>query len=275
MQNMPEVQRNVFDRSVWLPDRMVLDDLVFRLEHYKADVWDGGEHFLFFKVKGLVDQYDRWLRSIPHFAPKRILELGIFDGGSTAFWHEIFRPARHVALDSLDRQDSPYFRRYLDQRGLAYRIVTHWGTNQADKERLRAILRSDFDGPVDLVIDDASHLYGPTLATFETVFPLLRPGALYLIEDWAWGHWPESNNPDHPWAAETPLTQLVFQLVEAAGTSTGLISNLAIYSGFVAIERGTEKVERPVPSRCHSRYPEAGRRRPRRESAYAASPAAF
>ena len=38
--------------------------------------------------------------------------------------------------------------------------------------------------PLDLVIDDASHLYGPTMASFEVLFPRLRPGGLYVIEDW-------------------------------------------------------------------------------------------
>jgi hypothetical protein len=48
----------------------------------------------------------------------------------------------------------------------------------------------EFSAPLDLVIDDASHIYGPTKASFQALFPLLRPGGLYLIEDWAWAHWP-------------------------------------------------------------------------------------
>ena len=38
------------------------------------------------------------------------------------------------------------------------------------------------------MIDDASHLYEPSLASFETLFPLLRPGGTYIIEDWKWEH---------------------------------------------------------------------------------------
>ena len=88
-----------------------------------------------------------------------------------------------------------------------------------------------------MVVDDASHLYEPTKKSFETLFPLLRPGGLYIIEDWAWAHWQEFQTPEHPWARETELTKLIFELVEATGSST-LIGSLTIWQGFVVVERG-------------------------------------
>jgi hypothetical protein len=50
-------------------------------------------------------------------------------------------------------------------------------------------------------------------ASFEYLFPRMPEGALYLIEDWAWSHWPEFQTPNHSWACETPFTRLVFDLV--------------------------------------------------------------
>ena len=88
------------------------------------------------------------------------------------------------------------------------------------------------------MIDDCSHMYALTKASFEALFPLLRPGAMYVIEDWAWSHWPEFQSASHEWAGEPPLTRLVFDLVEAAGTSRDLIASITIYQGFVAVERG-------------------------------------
>jgi len=67
---------------------------------------------------------------------------------------------------------------------------------------------------------------------------------LYVIEDWAWGHWEEFRSPDHFWAKETPLTQLVFDLVEAIGSwqeSSGpspLIASVSVRQGFTVVERG-------------------------------------
>ena len=234
----------MFDRLVWQPDRMLLDDLVFRLEHYRSPDWNGGDHFRFYKIKELVDQYENFFSRRSDFRAKRVIELGIYDGGSTAFWYELFRPQKHVALDIQDQTDIPYFRRYVESRGLGGRIKTYWNTDQADKARLRTIVETEFESPPDLVIDDASHFYRQTRASFEALFPLLRPGGLYIIEDWAWGHLPEFIAPDHWWAGEESLTRLVVELIEAAGTSTQLIWSIVMYQGFVVVERGPQQLDK-------------------------------
>jgi cephalosporin hydroxylase len=235
----------VFDKLIWQSDRMLLNDLVFRLEHYRSDGWDGGDHFRFWKIKELVDQYQAFFSLRPSYCPLRLLELGIYDGGSIVFWNEILHPQKYLAVDILERTDSPYFRHYLESRGLGERIRTFWETDQADKGQLRALVETELDGRIDMVIDDASHLYDPTRASFEALFPLCVPGGLYIIEDWAWDHWKEFSSPDHPWAGQTRLTQLVIELIEATGTSTELISNIAVYQGFVAIERGPHQFVNP------------------------------
>ncbi|HYL98694.1 MAG TPA: glycoside hydrolase family 99-like domain-containing protein, partial [Blastocatellia bacterium] len=102
----------------------------------------------------------------------------------------------------------------------------------------REIVKRDLGGEVDLVIDDGSHLAGPTRAAFEVLFPLLPPGGLYIIEDWAWEHWPEFQDPGHIWAGEESLNALVCDLVAATGSSKTLIRNLAVYEGFAVVERG-------------------------------------
>lgn len=98
------------------------------------------------------------------------------------------------------------------------------------------LIRDEFTGPIDIVIDDASHLYGPTKRSFETLFPELRPGGLYIIEDWAWAHWPSY------WqtlaSQKTSLSQLVVDLIAAVGTSRDWISRVTVFQGFAVIERG-------------------------------------
>ena len=86
------------------------------------------------------------------------------------------------------------------------------------------------------MIDDASHLYAQTKASFETLFPRVRPGGLYVIEDWAWFHW---RGTEESFRGEIPLTKLITQLTEAAGSSgIALIEELYVTSGFVAVRRG-------------------------------------
>jgi len=238
--NSKDVRKHFFQHLVWQSDRMLLGDLVFRLEHYRNDDWElGTECFRFLKTKKLMDQYERFWQVEAEFQVENIFELGIFDGGSIVLWFELFQPQKHVAIDIVNPSDSEYFQRYLTTRKLGSQIKTFWNTDQGDKKRLLEIVRSEFITPLDLVIDDASHVYSLTKASFEGLFPLLRPGGLYIIEDWAWAHWKEFQGRIHPWAAEIPLTQLILELIEATGSSTELISNIAIYEGFVAIKKGT------------------------------------
>ena len=130
----------MFERLNWLPDRALLGDLVFRLEPSQSDRWElGDDCFRFYKNRQLVEQYERFW-SATNFRPRRMLEIGIWDGGSTAFWYEHLRPERLVAIDLQDREDSAYFRRYVKGKGLQSRVLTRWRTDQAD--RLHAALRS-------------------------------------------------------------------------------------------------------------------------------------
>ena len=226
----------MFGKLIWKPDRMLLDDLVFRLQHYASDNWElGNECFLFCKIKYLVDQYAKFWSLRENFPARNILELGMWDGGSIAFWFEYFNPDKHVGVDLRQKEDSEYFKRYTSSRGLDQKIRTYWGINQGDSAKLRGIVKTEFQGPLDLVIDDASHMYDLTKKSFETLFPLLRPGGLYVIEDWAWGHWAEFQRP-----GEIPLTRLIFELTAATGSchECSWVSHISIFQGFAVIERG-------------------------------------
>src|SRR5579863_4330683 len=229
---------NFFSRLEWKEDRMLLNGQVYRLQHFNGP-WTGDQdHFIFYKTRELVEQYREFFDERPEFAPKQIFELGLWDGGSMVFWAELFQPARHVGVDIQNKQNSPYFQKYLAQAHVQGRLKPFWTVDQGDTGRLNGILKAEFNGPLDLVIDDASHLFAPTLASFNTLFPRLRPGGLYIIEDWAWGHWASFLKPDHAWAAERPLTELIVLLLEAAGTARSFIRRLHVFQGFVVVERG-------------------------------------
>lgn len=245
----------VFSELQWYPDRVLYQDLVFRLVQAKHDAWEYGDAcFDFFKGKWTVDQYAQFWSLRLDFSAEQVLELGIYDGGSTAFWFESLQPQKMVALDIESRGDSAYFKRYVEQRGLAERLKTYWQTDQGDAARLLEIVAHEFHAPLDLVIDDASHLYALTKASFQTLFPLLRHGGLYIIEDWAWSFWRDYHTPNYPLRNQTPLSQLIWQLTEIIGSTQTFaprenaegsesvwripIRNITIFPHFVAIERG-------------------------------------
>jgi hypothetical protein len=227
----------VFERLRWEPDRALLGDLVFRFEQARGEREEfGAECFSLYKNRQLLEQFDRFWATT-EFRPRRMLEIGIWDGGSTALWFEHLRPERLVAIDLMDREDSPYFRRYVASNELEGRLVTRWRTDQSNRAALLEIVERDLGGELDFVIDDGSHLLAPTRASFEILFPLLPPGGWYVIEDWAWEHWPEFQDPGNFWAGEDGLTALVNELVAATGSSRTLIRRVAVHEGFVAVER--------------------------------------
>lgn len=235
----------MIENLVWKKDRMLMGGLVFRLEHYTNDDWDlGNECFIFFKTESLVNQYEAFFASQQNFRPQNVFELGLWDGGSLAFWFENLRPKKQVGIDIQEKVDSDYFRSYVRDRGLGEQLKAYWGVNQSDTQTIREIVGREFDGPLDLVIDDASHLYEPTKKSFECLFPLLRPGGLYVIEDWAWEHWKEYNSPGRRMVKEDGLTRLIGELVAATGTSETLIKSLTIYQGFAVVERAHLELSR-------------------------------
>ena len=222
---------------MWEDGCLLVNGLVFRIDDHSRH--DRVDHFDLYKSRPLLEQFATFMRRADLRQGGNVVELGIWDGGSAALWFEVLQPDKLVAVDLSTRGDSDYFSQYRQSRGLDDRLRTYWGTDQGDRHRLRQIVSDEFDGPLDIVIDDASHLYGPTKASFETLFPLLRRGGVYIIEDWQWEHGDTFQDSSHPWANEVSLTKLVFELVEAAGTQkTGTISALTVFGGFVAIERG-------------------------------------
>jgi SAM-dependent methyltransferase len=224
------------DGAQWDADALRWRGLTFRFQDHRVGVpGPVGPHFQFFKDRALVAEFEEFFSRRPDFQAHQILELGIFDGGSLAFWAEALHPRLLVGIDYGQRGDSDYFQAYLTARRPGIR--TYWGVDQADRARLEAILAADFDGPLDLVLDDASHHYAETKASFEILFPHVRPGGFYVIEDWSWWHWPEYQAYS-PYRGHVPLSRLVQELVEATGTRGGAIQAVTVLGTVAVVERG-------------------------------------
>jgi predicted O-methyltransferase YrrM len=165
-----------------------LDDATLAVEgvRFSAERSFGGnrpDHFMVLKPMELLEKYAELLAT---FVGANIVELGVYEGGSAALAACLAKPAKLVAID-LEPQPPAALVELIEQQRLSSSIRLHLGVDQGDYEQLQQILDDEFgDEPLDLVVDDASHLYGPTLASFERVFPRVRPGGLFIIEDWRW-----------------------------------------------------------------------------------------
>jgi len=227
-----------FERLQWSEDRVLIDDWVFRLQHLKNDQWELSENcFIFFKTKHLIDQYQEYWSYKESFVARNVLELGMWDGGSIVFWNEYLKPNKIVGIDIQHREDSTYLSSYKRSKGVEHVVKTCWGIDQADTKSLMSIIDQEFKGLLDLVIDDASHLYEQSKKSFEMLFPYLRPGGLYFIEDWAWAHWKGQPLSAQMNANTTPI-RLIEELIAATGSTRQLIECITVFEGFVVVERG-------------------------------------
>jgi predicted O-methyltransferase YrrM len=195
---------------------------------------------------------ERYVKLIDKLKPKRMFELGILHGGSVAFLALLAKPDRHVAIDRQTRS-STQFEDWLESHDDVVRA--YYGIDQADATALRGIVADEFAGePLDLVVDDASHLLAPTRSSFNLLFPLLRPGGVYVIEDWSVDLSIERQMSQDPEVANrvrleiakrpeledlVPLTRLLFEIV-LASVYTDFIEEMEIGPGWLSVTRGAE-----------------------------------
>ncbi len=120
--------------------------------------------------------YERYFEPLRDQAIK-LLEIGVAEGYSLKTWEEYFPKGNIVGMDNKDCS--------LAGGG---RISILQG-NQGNKKHLKQI--TGMCNNFDIIIDDGSHINKHMVMTFETLFPTLKPGGLYIIEDLHtcyWGH---------------------------------------------------------------------------------------
>lgn len=111
--------------------------------------------------------------------PIVLLELGVDKGGSLFLWHDYFPLGTIVGIDiNLPKEFKPTDRIHLFEG------------SQTDHTFLSGVANKVAPKGFDIIIDDASHLGELTRISFWHLFDNhLKPGGLYVIEDWGTGYW--------------------------------------------------------------------------------------
>ena len=208
------------------------DDLVALAVKHGTDKW--GRHW-----------YARHYQT--HFAPRRaeplaVLEIGVGGyedttkgGASLRMWKEYFPQARIFAIDVYDKS------------GLEEDRIRIFTGSQADPAFLDRVAAET--GPLDIVIDDGSHRNPDVIASFEALFPRLREGGIYAIEDMQTSYWPSYGGSTDLAAGHTMMA-LVKRLADGLNhaefirpgyqpTFTDLnVSSLHVYHNLAFVYRG-------------------------------------
>jgi predicted O-methyltransferase YrrM len=224
----------------------------------------GPNEFWVAKHRWMIERYEQLLDSLQ---PQRILELGMFSGGSTALIALLVRPEKLVGVDLVNSLPS-HFQDWLVEQGLAGRVSTHFDIDQSDVATLSALVEAEFgDEPLDLVIDDASHLLEPSTASFNALFPRLRTGGVYVLEDWSWQLAFEgaldgdSANKDQALQgirSQIPMAQLALEIILASAYGD-VIDDVSLRGEWLAVRRGPGVIAEPDTFRLSDCYGDLGR----------------
>jgi len=218
-----------FESAVWTsPERFSLGGAEFGLLDLSGRP-PPPQALALFKGRDEVEAYIEVLDGTPI---RNMLELGIFLGGSAALLTILFEPERLSCIDISGPVEA--LEEFRAHHPLGGRIRAHYAASQHDEARLAAICEEDFDGPLDLVIDDASHLYAPSRASFEILFPRLKPRAWYVIEDWQWAHEPGFRL----WPDQPALSNLVFELLMTCAGRPDLVAKVVVNQGMAFVQKG-------------------------------------
>lgn len=161
---MMDRSRAEVSRVTTMPTRLADTDPsldVIGLRH-QTDKSSAHHNFLVF--------YERFFRDLREVPGLRLLEIGVYAGASIRTWEEYFPTASIVGADV-----NPDALQYASARTT---IEIADQSNIADLIRLATT-----HGPFDILLDDGSHQWDHQITTFRTLYPFLKPGGYYVMED--------------------------------------------------------------------------------------------
>jgi ubiquinone/menaquinone biosynthesis C-methylase UbiE len=96
-----------------------------------------------------------------------VLEIGVEYGHSIAMWQEYFANSKVYGID-------------IKQNKLEFELDNFVLGDATDPD----IIRKNFSrNKFDYVVDDGSHIIADQIATFDLIFPKMKKGGKYFIED--------------------------------------------------------------------------------------------
>jgi ADP-heptose:LPS heptosyltransferase/lipopolysaccharide biosynthesis glycosyltransferase len=182
--NLMNKHEEVFPPVKLITSEIVVDSILDKMAiKHKADK---SSQFNNFAVK-----YDKILSPFRN-SYKSVLEIGICQGNSLRMWVDYFPNAiiHGVDIPNAEIHGVNLEAALKDCKAYSDKIVFHM-VDQSDEAQLKNLEQFS---PFDFIVDDGSHLWGDQILTFQTLFPYLRKGGIYIVEDTCTSYWKEYKN---------------------------------------------------------------------------------
>jgi hypothetical protein len=176
---------------------------------------------------GYTTYYARHLRKTRR-STRRVLEIGIGEyqdpaagGNSLRMWRSYFRRATVYGVDLYEKRldDDP-------------RVVA-LQADQSDPDSLQRIIAAC--PSFDLIIDDGSHIGEHIVTSFTELFPAVRSGGFYVIEDLEYAYVPEYGGG--PAGTENTALGLARSLLDDLHVGPRAVAAIHVYPGIIFIEK--------------------------------------
>jgi len=121
----------------WINDNLIeCDDVTITVDYKEAQESSEStrQKFILAKSRTIVDRYQKKLTGEK---TERILELGIFKGGSAVLFHKMLNPVKLIAIDLHDTRVAA-LDDYIASTKAENIIKPYYGVNQADKKNSNA-----------------------------------------------------------------------------------------------------------------------------------------
>ncbi len=107
----------------------------------------------------------------------KLLEIGVDLGGSHRMWKEYLPNADIFCFDPFKDGQDVGFQEQLEKEG-----IKTFNGNQLDREHLNNFIKK-YGRDFDVIIDDAAHMPDAQQTSLGFLFPYLKSGGVYFIED--------------------------------------------------------------------------------------------
>jgi cephalosporin hydroxylase len=143
-----------------------------RLEEY----FRTNDKRLIHKWRHYFDIYDAHFSRFRNTSPT-VLEFGVSHGGSLQMWKDYFGPGARITGVDIDERCAAF-----TEDGIDVMIG-----DQEDSSFLRKV--GEQVGTVDVLIEDGGHTMSQQINTFEELWPKIRNGGVFLMEDLHTSYW--------------------------------------------------------------------------------------